>query len=104
MITLRFNSNGKTADTNVPVKITATDTGLPVIPTGNRDMQIINNTLTVKNLDNFTIAIYNVNGLKVKEIHVQGNNHAQPLALKSGIYILQARNGHETISKKIIIP
>jgi hypothetical protein len=103
MITLRFNSNGKTADRNVPVKITATDTGLPVIPGVSRDIQIANNTLIINNLDNFTIAIYTVNGLKVKEIHVHGNSHAEPLALKSGIYILQARNGHETISKKIII-
>jgi hypothetical protein len=103
IITIRFNSNGKTADKNVSIKVSGSGTGIDGISTDIREIYASNNTLIIKNCDNYRISIYNINGQKMKEIIVRGNDYSETLEPAKGIYILQGRNGAETISKKIII-
>jgi hypothetical protein len=102
-IVVRFNSNGKTIDKTITIKISTEGNSI----SSEQNIQKIyvshNKTIVINNCAGYQFSIYNINGVKVKNILIENDSYNETIELPQGIYILQGNNGTDSITKKIII-
>lgn len=102
-VIVQFNSNGQLISRNINVTIGDLPTATETISTDNERIYIANNTLYAENCDAYQISLFNINGVKLKDIRIGGNEYSESLNLPRGIYILHATKDGSVITRKIVI-
>ncbi|WP_085535153.1 DUF5074 domain-containing protein [Massilibacteroides vaginae] len=63
----------------------------------------LGNTLYIKNFRDYRFSLYNISGVKMKEMNVTNDDYSKALYVDKGIYILCGIKGADIVSRKIII-